>query len=75
MSHHLGYAAGAEKPHEATNHRSGKSGKTVLTDDGPFAYRSAAQSGRRIRTPVDRQNTNGTSPALTTRSSPCSPGG
>jgi putative transposase len=35
MSHHLGYPAGAEKPAAATNQRNGKSGKTVLTDDGP----------------------------------------
>jgi putative transposase len=44
MSHHLGYAAGAAKPIEATNHRNGKSGKTVLTDDGPL----------RIQVPRDR---------------------
>ncbi len=36
MSHHLGYPAGADKPEAATNHRNGKSGKTVLTDDGPL---------------------------------------
>src|SRR3972149_3009858 len=35
MSHHLGYAAGGDKPEAATNHRNGRSGKTVLTDDGP----------------------------------------
>ena len=34
MSHHLGYAPGAAKPEEMTNHRNGSSGKTVLTDDG-----------------------------------------
>lgn len=44
MSHHLGYAAGAEKPGTATNHRNGKSGKTVLTEDGPV----------RINVPRDR---------------------
>jgi len=36
LSHHLGYAPGAAKPEEATNHRNGASGKTVLTDDGPL---------------------------------------
>ena len=36
MSHHLGYAAGADKPEAVTNHRNGKSGKTVLTADGPL---------------------------------------
>ena len=36
LGHHLGYAAGAERPEDATNHRNGKSGKTVLTDDGPL---------------------------------------
>ncbi|MGH8567020.1 MAG: IS256 family transposase [Gammaproteobacteria bacterium] len=45
MSHHLGYAAGTEKPDAATNHRNGKSGKTVLTDDGPL----------RIEVPRDRE--------------------
>ena len=45
MSHHLGYPAGADKPEEATNHRNGKSGKTVLTDDGPL----------RIEVPRDRE--------------------
>jgi transposase-like protein len=45
ISHHLGYTAGAEKPETATNHRNGKSGKTVLTDDGPL----------RIEVPRDRE--------------------
>ena len=45
MSHHLGYTAGADRPDAATNHRNGKSGKTVLTDDGPL----------RIEVPRDRQ--------------------
>lgn len=45
MSHHLGYAAGTEKPEAATNHRNGRSGKTVLTDDGPL----------RIEVPRDRE--------------------
>ena len=44
MSHHLGYAAGGEKPEATSNHRNGKSGKTVLTDDGPV----------RIAVPRDR---------------------
>jgi putative transposase len=44
MSHHLGYAAGAAKPREVVNHRNGKSGKTVLTDEGPL----------RIEVPRDR---------------------
>jgi putative transposase len=45
MSHHLGYPAGGEKPEAATNHRNGRSGKTVLTDDGPL----------RIEVPRDRE--------------------
>ena len=45
MSHHLGYAAGSEKPKAATNYRNGRSGKTVLTDDGPL----------RIEVPRDRE--------------------
>jgi putative transposase len=36
LGHHLGYPVGAERPEDATNHRNGKSGKTVLTDDGPL---------------------------------------
>lgn len=36
LTHHLGYAPGAGKPDETTNHRNGTSGKTVLTDDGPL---------------------------------------
>jgi transposase-like protein len=35
LTHHLGYAAGADKPLSAKNHRNGASGKTVLTEDGP----------------------------------------
>ena len=45
LSHHLGYAIGAQKPETGTNHRNGSSGKTVLTDDGPL----------RIEVPRDRQ--------------------
>ena len=45
MSHHLGYAPGADKPEPGSNHRNGKSGKTVLTDDGPL----------RIGVPRDRE--------------------
>jgi putative transposase len=45
MSHHLGYAIGAQKPETGTNHRNGTSGKTVLTDDGPL----------RIEVPRDRE--------------------
>jgi putative transposase len=45
MSHHLGYAAGGDKPQAGTNHRNGKSGKTLLTDDGPV----------RIEVPRDRE--------------------
>jgi putative transposase len=45
LSHHLGYAPGAAKPEDADNHRNGKSGKTVLTEDGPL----------RIAVPRDRE--------------------
>jgi len=34
LSHHLGYAAGADKPEPLTNHRNGSTAKTVLTGDG-----------------------------------------
>ncbi|MBK5373057.1 IS256 family transposase [Pseudomonas sp. TH43] len=33
---HLGYPQGAERPEDSSNQRNGKSGKTVLTDDGPL---------------------------------------
>jgi transposase-like protein len=36
LTHHLGYAPGATKPDDTTNHRNGTGGKTVLTDDGPL---------------------------------------
>jgi len=45
MSEHLGYEPGQGKPAEATNHRNGTSGKTVITDTGPV----------RIEVPRDRQ--------------------
>ena len=45
MSHHLGYPAGADKPDTANNQRNGKSGKTLLTGDGPL----------RIDIPRDRE--------------------
>jgi hypothetical protein len=45
LSHHLGYAAGGDKPVAAGNHRNGSTGKTVLTEDGPL----------RIEVPRDRQ--------------------
>jgi len=44
LSHHLGYAPGAEKPAQVSNQRNGASGKTLLTDDGPL----------RIEVPRDR---------------------
>ena len=44
LSHHLGYAPGAERPEAATNQRNGFTGKTVLTGDGKL----------RIATPRDR---------------------
>src|SRR3954469_12867728 len=47
LTHHLGYPPGGTKPEEATNHRNGTSGKTVLTDDGSLA----------IDVPRDRQGT------------------
>jgi transposase-like protein len=45
LSHHLGYPPGAAKPEDASNHRNGSTGKTVLTEDGPV----------RIEVPRDRQ--------------------
>jgi transposase-like protein len=47
LSHHLGFAPGAAKPDDTTNHRNGSSSKTVLTDDGPVG----------IDVPRDRQGT------------------
>jgi putative transposase len=34
LTHHLGYPPGAPKPAMATNHRNGRTSKTVLTDEG-----------------------------------------
>lgn len=47
MTHHLGYQPGAAKPAKSSNHRNGKSGKTVLTDEGAL----------RIDIPRDRAGT------------------
>jgi transposase-like protein len=44
LTHHLGYAPGADKPMDASNHRNGATAKTVLTEDGPL----------RIEVPRDR---------------------
>ena len=44
LTHHLGYAPGSDKPSEASNHRNGATGKTVLTEVGPL----------RIEVPRDR---------------------
>src|SRR5271155_4312511 len=44
LSHHLGYAAGSDKPAQTTNHRNGSTTKTVLTGDGKVL----------IETPRDR---------------------
>src|SRR5205085_1439454 len=44
LGHNLGYASGSAKPDDATNHRNGASGKTLLTEDGPL----------RVEVPRDR---------------------
>jgi putative transposase len=47
LTHHLGYAEGEEKPPEQSNHRNGKSSKTVITEDGAVS----------IAVPRDRNGT------------------
>lgn len=47
MSHHLGYREGEARPEGETNHRNGRTAKTVLTEDGPL----------RIAVPRDRDGT------------------
>jgi len=44
LSHHLGYAAGGDRPEHVSNHRNGSMAKSVLTGDGAI----------RIETPRDR---------------------
>jgi transposase-like protein len=44
LTHHLGYAPGADRPESTTNQRNGVTAKTVLTGDGRV----------RIETPRDR---------------------
>jgi putative transposase len=44
LGYHLGYPSGAAKPEAAVNQRNGKSGKTVMTEDGAL----------RIEVPRDR---------------------
>ena len=55
MSHHLGYAAGTEKPEAATNHRNGQERQDGSDRRWAVAHRGAARSGRGIRTQADRQ--------------------
>jgi putative transposase len=45
MSHHLGYGVGQAKPEGSTNHRNGRSAKTVITDTGSL----------RIKIPRERE--------------------
>jgi putative transposase len=72
LGHHLGYPAGAERPEDATNHRNGKSGKTVLTNDGPLRLDiSRNRDGSFVL--ISLPSTSAALPALTTRSSPCTP--
>lgn len=54
LGHHLGYAAGAERPPEAGNQRNGKSSKTVLTGDA-VAFGCAARSRRQLPADPDSQ--------------------
>ena len=44
LGFHLGYPSGADKPETTKNLRNGKTGKTILTEDGPL----------RINVPRDR---------------------
>ena len=46
LGFHLGYPSGADKPETTKNLRNGKTGKTVLTEDGPL----------RIDVPLDRDS-------------------
>ncbi|MPW11734.1 IS256 family transposase, partial [Paraburkholderia sp. CNPSo 3155] len=36
LKHHLCYPSGGQRPPESTNQRNGRSGKTLLTEDGPL---------------------------------------
>ncbi|CAM3979781.1 transposase [Paracidovorax anthurii] len=36
LGHHMGYPSGADKPESRANQRDGRSGKIVLTEDGPL---------------------------------------
>ena len=49
LTHHLGYAPGADRPAATTNQRNGVTAKTVLTGDGRVADRDAARPGRQFR--------------------------
>ena len=70
LSHHLGYPPGADKPEEASNHRNGTSGKTVLTDTGSLRIevpRDRDGSFEPVLIPKHERRFTG----LTTRSSRC----
>jgi transposase-like protein len=49
LTHHLGYPPDGEKRPDASNHRNGTSGKTVLTDDARCGWTSRAIATGRSR--------------------------
>ena len=54
MSQHLGYALGDARPEDVvTNHRNGKSAKTVLTDGGPLTLDIPRDRPRQLRSTFD----------------------
>ena len=74
LGHHLGYAPGAARPPQTSNHRNGKSGKTVLTDDGPLQLEIPRDRDGSFE-PVLIPSMNAVLPASMTRSSRCTPEG
>jgi putative transposase len=73
LSHHLGYPPGGARPQDATNHRNGTNGKTVLTDDGPLPI-EVREIARARSSRASLPDTSDGSQDSTTRSSRCTRG-
>ena len=70
LTHHLGYAPGAERPEATTNQRNGVTAKTVLTGDGKCGSRHRA-TGTAVSSRCCCPNTRAVSPRSTTASWLC----
>lgn len=72
LGHQLGYPPGAQRPEDEANQRNGKSGKAVLTSDGPIRLDIPRDRDGSFR-PFSFLSMSVVTPVSTTRLSPCTP--